>query len=112
MLDFYSISDEDDSWHEPREECYVGSLALKECEALSDLWPTLDRLGIHLSFFEDSRVRSKEVVVAVEQIHEFLATGLPSEASVRMAAENASYKIRQILEKSAAQGKGIIAFCD
>lgn len=105
MLDIYSITDQKSLLGEPSEERYLGSLSLEDHAALATLWASLAEERIYFSYFEDSRIDSKLVLVAIEQMDRIAATG-------RMSSHPPFEKFRRVLSKAAERGEGIVTFGD
>lgn len=103
MLDFYLISDEDEMWDDPLEAIRIGAFSLDEWISLSNLLTAFENNGILISYFEDTRIDSKQVAVAIKLIEEY-----DRQKNVDLVRE----KLMDMICKAQIQGKGIISFCD
>ncbi len=103
MLDFYLISDEDEMWDEPLEAFRIGAFSLEEWKSLSNLLTAFENNGILLSYFQDTRIDSKQVTVAIKLIEEY-----DRQKNVDPVRKN----FKEMICKALIQGKGIISFCD
>ncbi|WP_425397114.1 hypothetical protein [Aeoliella sp.] len=112
MLDFYSIPDNIDSWTEPVEDKYIGSLSLEEFDVLGGYWTKLTACDLQLSFFEDARWKSSNLCVALEQLSAFADENFDGNKKEREKIDNAMAKIKVIFESSLTSGEGIMSFCD
>ncbi len=101
MLDIYAIADCDQRWEEPKEELLLGSLSLKEHQALKGMLQELQLEDNGLSFFEDTRLRSSAVAVAARRAQE-LAIPLSSVFA----------KFLEMLQTAESQGMGLMSFSD
>lgn len=107
MLDIYFLADSCSMPDDPKDELYAGSLTLEQHKALGCVWKCCERQNIHLEFFSDSRLNSKQVKAMLE-CSENCCEQLKESEQITHA-----YEILQgILGRIAERDFGLIAFCD
>lgn len=110
MLDFFQFSNLEAIPEAPDDLELLGGLKLEEHKSLEPLWNIMREQGVQrIPFFEDT-ILGVESVVKIRLLAKSLAN---NEMNIHCQKfVSAIQKINDIFDKAAANGSGIVSFCD
>lgn len=107
MLDMYHLGIEDENPENPNEKNYIGSFSLDHFQALTDFSEYAKELGLNLHFFEDFRIKNKDI----SSLLSYIGSKLGNEGLSPIQVDAYS-RMESVLKKAVENNKDIYAFCD
>lgn len=108
MLDFYWLTDTEETPEYPDESRYVGSLSLRNAENLKCVWDMCAHVGIPSDYDNDVRLRSDQVTTLLNCCTRCYEENTNHTASM----EEAYTSIMNLLKSITERGLGIVVFSD
>lgn len=104
MLDFYKISDDENSPDYPNEENFIGQLSFEDFQLIESVVEYAEKLNVRLNYFEDFRITFEHAI----KILKFTENKIKTANKEKKACQ----RFIDILNEAVSFESGVVSFCD